>query len=246
MSADRGENAERERPDVESSSEDYARRFAGEVGAFLLEVQARTTLELIARWPGASVLDVGGGHGQLARPLVDSGRGPTIFGSDAACRARVARWVEAGRARFVAGDLARLPFADGAFDVVVAYRLLTHLRRWPEFIGELTRVARRAVLVDYPTRRSVNAVAEAFFGLKKRVERNTRPFQVFRDRDVEAAFAARGCRVTARRPEFLLPMALHRALRSAGLSRGLEAAAAALGLTRALGSPVILRAEPRG
>jgi hypothetical protein len=40
-------------------------------------------------------------------------------------------------------------------------------------------------------------------------------------------------------------MALHRALSSAVLGRGLEGAAAALGLTRSFGSPVILRAERR-
>jgi hypothetical protein len=38
-------------------------------------------------------------------------------------------------------------------------------------------------------------------------------------------------------------MALHRALGRAGVSRALEGAAGALGLVRALGSPVIVRAE---
>jgi hypothetical protein len=38
-------------------------------------------------------------------------------------------------------------------------------------------------------------------------------------------------------------MALHRGVRVAALARGLEAGARALGLTRALGSPVVLRAE---
>ena len=60
------------------------------------------------------------------------------------------------------------------------------------------------------------------------------------------AFAARGFSPTARRPEFFLPMALHRALEAVPLSRAMEAAARGVGLVRALGSPVILRAEPRG
>jgi hypothetical protein len=38
-------------------------------------------------------------------------------------------------------------------------------------------------------------------------------------------------------------MALHRALGSAGVARALEGAARPLGLTRALGSPVILRVD---
>jgi hypothetical protein len=92
----------------------------------------------------------------------------------------------------------------------------------------------------------VNAAAEPLFAAKKGVEGDTRPFAVFRDADVLAAFAARGFRSTARRPEFFLPMALHRALEAAPVSRAMEAAARGLGLVRALGSPVILRAEPRG
>ena len=102
------------------------------------------------------------------------------------------------------------------------------------------------MLVDYPSRRSVNAVAGALFAAKKRVEGDTRPFAVFADAEMEAAFATHGFQVTARRPQFFWPMALHRGLGIAPLSRGLEATAGLLGLRRALGSPVILRLEPRG
>ena len=108
------------------------------------------------------------------------------------------------------------------------------------------RLAGRAVLVDYPTRRSLNAAAAPLFAAKKGVEGDTRPFTVFRDAEVTAAFAAGGFRPTARRPEFFVPMALHRALKAAPVSRAMERAARGLGLVRALGSPVILRAEPRG
>ena len=53
--------AEREDADVETSSEGYARRFAGPVGRFFLERQAAATLDLLRPFPGASVLDVGAG-----------------------------------------------------------------------------------------------------------------------------------------------------------------------------------------
>jgi hypothetical protein len=110
-------------------------------------------------------------------------------------------------------------------------------------VTELCRLARRSVIVDYPTQRSVNAVSGATFGMKKRVEGDTRSFAVFRDDDVENAFAATGFPAVVRRPQFFFPMALHRGLGRAGLSRALEGGAAALGLTRLLGSPVILRAD---
>ena len=229
--------------DVETSSAGYARRFAGPVGDYFLEVQARTTLELLAPWPAASLLDVGGGHGQVTGPLVEHGYAPTVIGSTRVCGDRIAAWVERGQARFEAGDLLALPVPDRAFDVCLCDRLLPHLARWQTLIGELCRVARHAVLVDYPTRRSMNLLGGALFGVKRGVEGDTRPFTVFRDAEVAGAFRARGFRVTARRPQFFFPMALHRALARAPLARGLEAAAGALGLRRALGSPVILRAQ---
>jgi 2-polyprenyl-3-methyl-5-hydroxy-6-metoxy-1,4-benzoquinol methylase len=235
-----------ERPedaDVETSSEGYAQRFAGPVGRFFLDVQARATLDLLESWPRARVLDVGGGHGQVVGPLVEAGYDVTVYGSSPLCGARLRSWTDAARARFVSGELLRTPFANRAFDVVVSYRLLPHVARWPELVAELARLARAAVLVDYPTSKSANAVADAFFGLKKQVEGNTRPFTVFRDSEVTEAFAGAGFRPTGQRPEFFVPMALHRALGSAAISRGFEGLSSALGLTRRFGSPVVARFE---
>ncbi len=238
--------AAREDADLETSSEEYARRFAGPVGAFLLECQTQASLDLLASFRGAGILDVGGGHGQLAGPLADAGHPVTVFGSDPRCRQRVSALVDSGRARFESGELLRLPYADQAYEVVLSYRLLPHVGRWTELIGELCRVARRAVIVDYPTLRSFNLVGRSLFAAKKVVEGNTRPFRVFRDPEIAAAFAARGFRTTGRRGQFFFPMALHRALGLAPLSRALEGLAAAVGLVAAFGSPVILRQERRG
>jgi SAM-dependent methyltransferase len=239
-------SAPREDADVETSSEGYARRFAGPVGRFFLDRQAEATLALLRLFPGASVLDVGGGHGQVTGPLVEAGYEVTVLGSDASCEARVREWTGPGRARFLSSDLLAPPLPERSFDVALSYRLLPHVARWPDLVAALCRLARLAVLVDYPTRRSVNAAADLFFGLKKGVEGNTRPFTVFSDAEIEEAFGAHGFAPTGRRPQFFFPMALHRGLGSAGLARGLEGTATALGLVRALGSPVILRLERRG
>jgi len=235
-----------ENADVETSSEAYARRFAGGVGGWFLAVQAEATRDLLRPFPRARIVDVGGGHGQLAAPLADAGHDVTVVGSSEACRARVQSLVDRGGVRFQAADLLRLPFAARAFDVALAFRLLPHVARWRELVAELCRVAARAVIVDYPTTRSLNAVAGPLFGVKKRVEGDTRPFAVFDDGEVESAFASEGFRVAARRPEFAVPMALHRALGMAPLSRGLERAARLSGLTSRLGSPVIVRADRLG
>jgi 2-polyprenyl-3-methyl-5-hydroxy-6-metoxy-1,4-benzoquinol methylase len=212
------------------------------VGAWFLEVQARTTGDLLAGLSGESALDVGGGHGQLVEPLSKRGFALTILGSQETPPERLRPFLEGGGC-FVSGPLLPLPFPYRSFDVVTAYRLLPHVDRWREFILELCRVARRAVLVDYPTLRSVNAGADLLFRWKKDVEGDTRPFRVFRDAEVREAFEAGGLRVTGRRGEFVLPMALHRALGLPPLSRGVEASLGLLGLHRLLGSPVILRGE---
>jgi 2-polyprenyl-3-methyl-5-hydroxy-6-metoxy-1,4-benzoquinol methylase len=230
--------------DVHTASPDYARRFSGPVGAWFLDVQARLTLALLAKWPNASVLDVGGGHAQLTGPLVRAGYGVTVHGTAAACAERVRPYLDAGQARFEEGPLLALPWADRTFDVVLAFRLLPHVDAWRALLGELTRVARHAVVFDYPTTRSVNAVSGAFFGMKKGVEGNTRPFRVFTESEIDAALAGSGFRTTGRHGEFAFPMALHRAMGMAAASRALEGAAAAVGLRRLLGSPVVRRAEP--
>ena len=232
--------------DVETSSAAYALRFSGAVGGWFLDVQAEATVALLRPFPGARVVDVGGGHGQLAGPLARAGYDVTVVGSSEACGARVRPLVDGGQVRFQTADLLRLPFEARAFDVALAFRLLSHVARWRELVAELCRVAARAVIIDYPSRRSVNAVAGPLFGMKKGVEGDTRPFAVFDDGDVTAAFAAEHFRVADRRPQFAAPMALHRALRIAAVSRGLERAARAAGITSRLGSPVIVRADRLG
>lgn len=190
------------------------------------------------------MLDVGGGHGQLTQPLLDAGHAVTVYASSAeACGAGVRALAEAGRITLQCGDLLHAPWKDRAFDVVLSFRLLPHSRDVGALVAELCRLAARTVVVDYPTTRSVNAVSGLLFGAKRGVEKDTRPFTVFRDRDLEQAFAAHGLRATGRDPQFFFPMVLHRALRSAAIARALEGAAALTGLTRALGSPVILRLE---
>lgn len=229
--------------DVETSSEEYAGRFSGAVGAWFLEVQADAVLRLLAPWPGARVLDVGGGHAQLAPPLAAHGYRVTVAGSDEVCRERLDRALAPGAFEFRACDLLDLPFADRSFDVVLAFRLLAHVERWRELVGELCRVADKALIVDFSDTRSFNALYGALFGLKRRLERNTRPFLTFRPGEVEAECGRHGFGRPAILREFFLPMVVHRALGRDGLSRVVEKGSAAAGLTRALGSPVILRVQ---
>lgn len=230
--------------DISTSSVDYARRFAGPVGEWLLRVQTRVTLDLLQELPrGASVLDVGGGHAQIAPPLIDAGYAVTVVGSDASCGARLKQLTDRGSCRFDVGDLRALPYHDRSFDAVVCFRLLPHSVSWTGLVAELCRVARRCVVLDYPSTRSVNVLAEQLFSLKKGFEQNTRPFLLFSPHEIAAAFSELGYTVRATKPQFLLPMVVHRMVKSPALSRAAEIPGRVLGLTRWFGSPVIVRAD---
>ncbi len=235
-----------ETADIHTSSDEYATRFSGPAGEWMLAVQETITRRLMRGFEGSAVLDVGGGHGQLAVPLCRDGWAVTVLGSDESCRHRIRAVVETGACRFVVGDVIRLPFPDRSFDLVLCFRLLTHCERWPELVRELCRVARKAVIVDYPTGQSLNAIAPALFGAKKKFEKNTRTWALFRHRQVIDEFAKNGFGPAATGKQFFLPMVLHRMLKSRALSALAEAVCRALGLTRLWGSPVIVRFEPRG
>jgi hypothetical protein len=118
---------------------------------------------------------VGGGHAQIAPPLIDAGYQVTVAGSAPVCGARLEPWTSTGRCRFDVADLQHLPYEDATFDAVVCYRLL----------------------------------------------------------------------VRDEQPQFLLPMALHRLTRSATFARAAEWPGRRTGITRVLGSPVIVRADRR-
>jgi len=235
-----------ETADIETSSDGYAARFAGPAGEWMLKVQETITLSLLPPPGTASMLDVGGGHGQLARPLCRYGYEVAVVGSSDACRNRISDLVETGKCRFVIGNMVELPFPDWSFDVVISFRLLPHCMAWPVLIRELCRVARNSVVVDYPTSQGLNAIAPALFDAKKKLEGNTRQWRMFRHVEIEAEFAKHGFVVGRRSPQFFLPMVLHRMLKCPRLSSGLEAICRRLGLTRRWGSPVIVRMDRVG
>ena len=235
----------REDADRVTATPEYAQRFAGPVGEYFLSVQTARALELMAPWPGARVLDVGGGHAQLAAPLIAAGYLVTVAGSDPACETLLKQALEPGSYEFVACDLMDLPFEPRSFDLVLGFRMLTHVADPAGFAAQLCRVADRAVIVDYPAKQSFNILGDSLFKAKESLDDNvhTRHYTSFWDREVQDLLAAQGFGRPIRRRQHFWPMALHRALKSAGATRAAEGLARGLGLTACLGSPVILRME---
>ena len=56
--------------DIETASDDYASRFSGAIGKWMLKKQSDIVLDLLGNNTKVKLLDVGGGHAKLARPLV--------------------------------------------------------------------------------------------------------------------------------------------------------------------------------
>ena len=237
----------REDADIESSSERYQRRFRGPVGRWFLDLQRRLTLACLEGiLPGSAILDVGGGHAQVTPALIDAGYAVTVVGSDPSCGRLLEPWTAAGKCSFEVSDLLSLPYKNHAFDAVICYRMLAHSINWTGLIGELCRVSRHRVIIDYPARRSVNVLSHSLFDLKRSVEGNTtRRFALYGRRQMALAFEKSGFRVTVEHPQFFLPMVLYRLTGAAGLGRALETPARVFGLTQAFGSPIILRADRR-
>lgn len=90
--------------------------------------------------PPASALEVGCGEGRVSRDL--GSRGYEIIGLDVSpTLVDAAREADAA-GTYVVGDAAALPFADGAFDLVVSYNVLIDVEDMPRAIAEAGRVLR--------------------------------------------------------------------------------------------------------
>lgn len=231
-------------PDVETASADYASRFAGRAGDYMLGVQSELVGRLISPHRGGTLIDVGGGHGQL-RGLYDAlAMRYTIQGSSGECFARLGA-CGPGESRVVS-DLRALPFPDRSFDVVVSVRLIPHLTDWAVVLAEMCRVAGKAVVIDYPSKRSLNALTPLLFPLKKGVEGNTRTYLSFTRGQFRDVLEANGFRIATEIRQFFVPMMLHRATGAPAGLRFAERLARRVGLTRMLGSPALLCAVRDG
>ena len=232
-------------PDIASSTEGYAGRFAGPVGQYLLRVQEQAIIEMLERAPKKGrVLDVGGGHCQLTQLLLDRGYEVVLHGSSEQSFARANKLglLQHPRLSTVISPLEQLPFEDREFDIVVAIRMLAHIDEWERFLSELGRVARTEVIVDFASLYTLNIFTPILFRLKKRIEKNTRSYLCQSATEVGNTLKQAGFNRLYSRAQFFLPMGLHRALKNVPLSEKLERLSESAGATRLLGSPVIVGA----
>lgn len=230
-------------PDVAAGFD--ALRFSGPIGELLAETQERVIAEFLAPIGGLSVLDVGTGTGRAAIALAR--RGARVTGVDASSEMLT---VARGRAaaagadvRFDVGDAHALPFADRSFDAAVSLRVLMHTPGWRQALGELCRVSRTRVVFDYPSARSLAAIQAVARRLGASLGARTEAYRVFRPGRIRSTLEVNGFRVTGVQRQFVLPIAVHKAIGSRGLTEVTERAFTVVGLNRALGSPITVVAE---
>jgi ubiquinone/menaquinone biosynthesis C-methylase UbiE len=229
-----------ENADLHASSDEYAARFGDAVGQWMLQVQEQALFELLDN-QCASVLDVGGGHGQIAIPLAQHDHSVTVVGSSHLSAQRLAPFIESGAISFKVANLIELPYHDKSFALTTSFRLMSHCTQWRTLVAELCRVSEHAVIIDYPVWLSVNILTPLLFFVKRKIEGNTRTYRMFSTLELQREFKKHGFRLERARKQFVWPMALHRMLKSIPLSKNLEAPMRALGITRIVGSPVVAK-----
>lgn len=221
------------------------RRFGGPIGELVAGEQARVLANLVGRITDQSILDVGTGTGRAA--ILMARGGARVTGIDASeamlAIARSRATAERLPVRFLAGDAHRLEFPDKSFDVVISLRLLMHATRWRDCVKELCRVSGRLVVIDYPSTMSFALVEATGRRAAYWLGARTEPYRVLTDRAVTRELAAAGFRIRSIHRQFLLPIALHKAIGSPRFTKLSQAVFTKLGLMRVLGSPVTLVAE---
>jgi SAM-dependent methyltransferase len=229
-------------PDIETATENYASRFKGPVGEFFLNMQADSVRSLLFSSKPLSVLEVGGGHGQLTPLFLELGHCVCIHGSAIGCMNRVAQYRERhpDRVSFVVSPIESLPFPDRAFDVVVAFRLMAHIENWRRFVAELARVTDTQLILEYASILGFNALTPLLFQIKKRIEGNTRPYFCHSLDEIERVVKKHSFQRCSAVKQFFLPMGIHRLLENVSLSKKTETFFAAVGMTGLFGSPVIV------
>lgn len=222
-----------------------ALRFGGPIGRYLLEGQERLLREALAPVSGRRILDVGTGTGRAAIGL--SAAGANVLGLDtSSAMLRVARARAAAASlavEFGVADAHHLPLADRSVDAAVCLRVLMHAIDWRTCVGELCRVSRRRVVVDFPAFASFAAVESGGRRIAHALGRAVEPYRVIAERDVVSAFRRSNFRIVDIQRQFVLPIALHKHVGSLSFTHATERALSAIGLLRLIGSPVTLVAE---
>lgn len=130
-------------------------------------------------WASQRVLDVSTGKGRFAINFARAGAQVTALdiAPQMLDRARTAAGQAEAGVNFVQADAENLPFAAGAFDVVVCMEAIMHVPHPQQLVNEMARVARPGgiVLLSMTNRWRINALGEVPSALYRRLGLARRP-----------------------------------------------------------------------
>jgi len=145
---------------------------AGRLYNWLLKYKFKSAVNTLPfALEGKSVLDVCCGSGMFSEFY--AGAGASIKGielsSDAVLRARKRADKYNFKAEFISGDATKLPFNDNSFDLVSVHDGLHHIPEPEKAVGEMLRVARKAVIIIEPAKSLLTEIA-ILLGISLRYE----------------------------------------------------------------------------
>ncbi|MBU0957683.1 MAG: methyltransferase domain-containing protein [Nanoarchaeota archaeon] len=100
-----------------------------------------TTLKILGNVKGKKILDLGCGPGRYANIL--SKKGAKVIGLDNSINSLEIAKGEAPKAEFILGDVEKLPFKSGTFDIVLSALVIGHLKNWDKVFKEVKRVLKK-------------------------------------------------------------------------------------------------------
>ena len=223
--------------DFHTSTEMYAKRFSGKAGEMILNRQSELLGLFLGNLEGKKVLDVGAGHGQTAEVVLSKGGHLTAYGSSEENFYQLRKTIkEKGyNVEFKVGPLYELPFEGKSFDVVISLRMISHVPDWTLFLKELCRIAKHSVIVDFAPGSSLK-----FFSLllKGKMEVASRRFTTQSIEEIKSAAEESGFILRDYERQFIIPMVIHRMVKST-LLLPIEQAAQKFHLTHFIGGPVL-------
>jgi ubiquinone/menaquinone biosynthesis C-methylase UbiE len=229
--------------DPETARTFDSERFGGAIGEWLKQTQEQLVFDVLLDVSGWNVIDVGAGTGRFTVPLI--GRNAKVVACDASSEMLqvLQEKLRSDNLQVVVGDAHKLEFPDRTFDCAMSFRMLMHVLDWKQALGELCRVSKDWVVVDFPPRRGFLFFAPIWHRVSSMFKKNVQAYHTLPISQVKTELARRGFELISRDSGFFFPVVVHRTIGSAGFTRASERLFGAIGLTRLAGSPVTVFAR---
>lgn len=229
--------------------EDYAKpeyankydktRFGDKIGKYIDSWDKKTIYHLIEGKTG-KVLDVGCGTGRLSIFLTK--KGYNVIGIDASEEMlRIARYKNK-EVKFVKGDAMNLPFPEKEFDYCSSFRTIMHTLDWKKSVGEMCRVTKNAVIIEFPPVLSYGLFVAFINPIRRIFDKRVQPWKTMSLCDMKEVLKENDFNVVDQKRMHVLPVIVHRLFNNLEFTKGIESMFNKLGLTKHFGVPCIIKA----